>query len=386
MRAGLVTAAAFPIALGDECVGVIELYAGDAREPNAEVSALFATVGGQLAAYFARRRVRARARRSFDGAAALVVALDGDGRVEIANGTACAAFGFEEDDLVGRDWFAVAVPEPERAAARAAYASLLAGERAVFAKTPGIAWRWSLARDADGVAVGALGWGEPSPGEGEMGDAAGRRDRLHLVLLLQRLQPVPQPHTATEQDRDRHDVQMVDEPGGEELAEHRRATPDADVLARSGLPSGVECVCRRGVEEVERRAALHLQRRPRAMGQNERRGVERRILSPPSAPLRVVLPARRAELAGAHDLRADAVRVALGEGVVDADSAGGVRRDETELLPEAGREHPPVEPMAGVTERGVGGLAVTGAEAVERDRMWTTTETVGLPEPRPQSG
>ena len=118
VRAGLVTAAAFPIALGDECVGVIELYATDVREPNAEVSALFATVGGQLAAYFARRRVRARARRSFDGAAALVVALDTDGRVEIANGTACAAFGFEEDDLVGRDWFAVAVPEPRRAARR----------------------------------------------------------------------------------------------------------------------------------------------------------------------------------------------------------------------------------------------------------------------------
>ncbi len=68
VRAGLVTAAAFPIALGDECVGVIELYASDAREPNAEVSALFATVGGQLASYLARRRVRARARRSFDGA------------------------------------------------------------------------------------------------------------------------------------------------------------------------------------------------------------------------------------------------------------------------------------------------------------------------------
>ena len=93
VRAGLVTAAAFPIALGDECVGVIELYASDAREPNAEVSAMFATVGGQLASYLARRRVRARARRSFDGAEALVVALDADGRVEIANGTACAALG-----------------------------------------------------------------------------------------------------------------------------------------------------------------------------------------------------------------------------------------------------------------------------------------------------
>jgi PAS domain-containing protein len=161
VRAGLVTAAAFPIALGDECVGVIELYASDAREPNAEVSALFATVGNQLAAYFARRRVRARARRSFDGAAALVVALDTDGRVEIANGTACAAFGFEEDDLVGRDWFAVAVPEPERPAARAAYASLLAGTGATLPPMPGIDWRWSPARDTDGQPVGALGWGEP---------------------------------------------------------------------------------------------------------------------------------------------------------------------------------------------------------------------------------
>ena len=161
VRAGLVTAAAFPIAMGDECVGVIELYASDVREPNAEVSALFATVGGQLAAYFARRRVRARARRSFDGASALVVALDTDGRVEIANGTACAAFGFEEDDLVGRDWFAVAVPEPERAGARAAYAALLAGEGRTLPVAPGIAWRWSLSRDVDGVAIGALGWGEP---------------------------------------------------------------------------------------------------------------------------------------------------------------------------------------------------------------------------------
>ena len=58
-----------PDRVGDECVGVIELYATDVREPNAEVSAMFATVGGQLAAYLARRRKRARARRSFDGAA-----------------------------------------------------------------------------------------------------------------------------------------------------------------------------------------------------------------------------------------------------------------------------------------------------------------------------
>jgi hypothetical protein len=96
---------------------------------------------------------------------------------------------------------------------------------------------------------------------------------------------------------------VVDEPGGEELAEHRRATPDTDVLAGGGLPSGVECVCRRGVEEVERRTALHLQRRPRVMGQDVRRGVERRIVSPPPAPLRGVRQRRGGT--AAPDLRTD---------------------------------------------------------------------------------
>ncbi len=164
VRAGLVTAAAFPIAHGDECVGVIELYASDVREPNAEVSALFSTVGGQLAAYLARRRVRARARRSFDAAGALVVALDADGRVEIANGTACSAFGYAQDELLGRDWFATAVAEHERDAAREAFSRILAGDGTVgLPHTPGVSWRWSPSRDADGRPIGVLGWGEPRP-------------------------------------------------------------------------------------------------------------------------------------------------------------------------------------------------------------------------------
>ena len=135
-------------------------------------------------------------------------------------------------------------------------------------------------------------------------------------------------------------MQVVDEPGGEELTQHRRAASDADVLTRGRLPSGVECLRRRGVEEVERRTAVHLQWRARAMGQDVRWRVERRIVAPPSAPLRVVLPTRGAELAGAHDLRADAVLVTLGEGVVDAGSAGSVttQLDESEVIPESGRD------------------------------------------------
>jgi hypothetical protein len=81
--------------------------------------------------------------------------------VEIANGTACTVLGLAEDELLGRDWFALTVPEPDRAAARATFASLLTGEEAALASTPGVRWRWSPSHDADGRPIGALGWGEP---------------------------------------------------------------------------------------------------------------------------------------------------------------------------------------------------------------------------------
>jgi hypothetical protein len=122
---------------------------------------------------------------------------------------------------------------------------------------------------------------------------------------------------------------------------------------------GLERLGRGGVEEVERGAALHLDRGPWAVSEHEGRCVERRVRAPPALPVRVVLPAGRAELVGAHDLGADAVTVALGEGVVDAGGSAGI--------PEPGTEHPLVQPLARVAERGIGGLRLAGGESVERD-------------------
>jgi EAL domain-containing protein (putative c-di-GMP-specific phosphodiesterase class I) len=99
-RAGLMTVAAFPIAIADRCAGVIELYSTGVHEPNPEISAMFATVGGQVAQYLERRTPR----RWLDAAEAPLLALDNDGHVLLANENACALVGRSEDELLGSEW------------------------------------------------------------------------------------------------------------------------------------------------------------------------------------------------------------------------------------------------------------------------------------------
>ncbi len=115
-RAGLMTTAAFPIATGDRCAGVFEFYAAGVNEPNPEVSAMFGTVGGQLAQYLERRSPR----RWLDAAEAPLLALDPAGRVLLANHNACALAARTEDELVGAEWVDGAIVEAALAGGAAA--------------------------------------------------------------------------------------------------------------------------------------------------------------------------------------------------------------------------------------------------------------------------
>src|SRR5215218_2278520 len=190
-----------------------------------------------------------------------------------------------------------------------------------------------------------------------MRDSAGRGRGLDLVVLLEALQSVPEPHSPAEQDRDHRDVRVVDESGREEIADHRGASAETYVLAAGGLAGGLERLGRRSVDEVERRAALHLDRRPRVVGEDEDGCVERRVGTPPALPLRVLVPSGVAKLPGTHDLGTDPRTEPLGEDVVDAAASAG--------LPPPGGEHPLVQPIPGVTEMCVVALTLTCAEAVE---------------------
>jgi hypothetical protein len=121
-----------------------------------------------------------------------------------------------------------------------------------------------------------------------------------------------------------------------------------------------------GVEEVKRGTAVHLDGGPGMVGENKDRGVERRVVSPPSVPL-LVRPGSvvRAELAPPHDLGADARGPSAGESVVDAGAAAGLALHGAEGT---GREEPLVQPGSRMPKRGIQALPLTGAEPIQRHR------------------
>jgi diguanylate cyclase (GGDEF)-like protein/PAS domain S-box-containing protein len=186
LRAGLTAAVAFPIALADDCAGVIEFFADEIHEPDAQVAAMFATVGGQLAQYLERRRLQAdesrrvegmlraerdRAQRYLDVAGTMIVVLDRDGRILLINRKGGSVLDRSEDELLGEDWFELAVPEQERGPLRSGFDQLMRGEAPLVERlesavtTQGgelrtIAWHHTVLHDADGSVAGTLSSGE----------------------------------------------------------------------------------------------------------------------------------------------------------------------------------------------------------------------------------
>ena len=204
------------------------------------------------------------------------------------------------------------------------------------------------------------------PGEGDVGDAAGAVHGLDLEAVFERLQPIPEPFPAAQHDGHHDDVQVVDQAGGQELADSGRAAADADISASGGLARLRKRLGRAGVQEDKRGTAVHLDGGPGMVGEHKNRGMERRVISPPSVPL-LVRPGAvvGAELPPAHDPGADARSPGAGKSVIDAGAAAGLALHGVER---AGREQPLVQPDSRVPERGIQALPFAGAEPIQRHR------------------
>jgi diguanylate cyclase (GGDEF)-like protein/PAS domain S-box-containing protein len=95
----------------------------------------FAAVMGVWQAHGRARRAdqlsseHARAQQYLDVAGTLVVVLEPDGTVERVNRRTCEVLGWTEEELLGADWFDIAVPEDFRERARSNFDGPLSGVR-----------------------------------------------------------------------------------------------------------------------------------------------------------------------------------------------------------------------------------------------------------------
>ncbi|MGB5338335.1 MAG: PAS domain S-box protein [Gammaproteobacteria bacterium] len=69
-----------------------------------------------------------RAERYLDISEAIIVGLDADERISLMNRRGCKTLGLSEKELLGRNWFELAIPETERHHVHAVYQKIMAGE------------------------------------------------------------------------------------------------------------------------------------------------------------------------------------------------------------------------------------------------------------------
>jgi diguanylate cyclase (GGDEF)-like protein/PAS domain S-box-containing protein len=117
----------------------------------------------------ALRDERHKAQRYLDIAGAIIFVLDDDERLTLLNRAGQELLGYDESELLGRNWFDAVMPDAEREAAREAYHHVLSGEGdGAVHESPVltrdgerrvVAWRHVAMRDAAGRATATVSSG-----------------------------------------------------------------------------------------------------------------------------------------------------------------------------------------------------------------------------------
>lgn len=114
------------------------------------------------------RQEQEQAQRYLDVAEVILLALDLEGRITMINRKGCATLGWEERELLGRDWIDTCLPVRIRDKLSASFHNLLGGdlsyiENPILTKSGEerlIGWRNTLLRDEEGRITGTLSSGE----------------------------------------------------------------------------------------------------------------------------------------------------------------------------------------------------------------------------------
>jgi PAS domain S-box-containing protein len=131
-KAGLHAAFCFPIRSARGVLGVIEFFTHEPREPDEQLMDTMANIGNQIGQAVERRRdaealraKEARHRAMLEAALDCVVTMDHDGRVVDFNPAAERTFGYQAEEVVGREMAELIVPPELRARHRRGLARYL---------------------------------------------------------------------------------------------------------------------------------------------------------------------------------------------------------------------------------------------------------------------
>lgn len=118
------------------------------------------------------RRERDQTQKYLDTVEAIIVALNAEGNITLINKKGCRLLGYAEEELLGKNWFATCLPQPEGyQKVYSIFLKIIAGEIDTYeyAENPilacngelrHIAWHNALLRDEQGQIIGALSAGE----------------------------------------------------------------------------------------------------------------------------------------------------------------------------------------------------------------------------------
>jgi len=140
------------------------------------------------------------AQRYLDIAGVMLVANDAEGRVSLINRKGCQVLGYEQEEIIGKNWFDILIPESVRREVKAVFNKLMAGEvePAAYFENPIltrngeeriIAWHNVILKDGAGNSIGTLSSGEDIT-ERRQGEEALRASEERYRLLAENVRDV----------------------------------------------------------------------------------------------------------------------------------------------------------------------------------------------------
>jgi len=119
----------------------------------------------------AARNEKERAERYLHISRAMILGLDGEGNVNLINPRGCEILGYEEAEIMGRNWFDTVIPEAERGTVQTVFLEVISGEsepltyyeNEILDKNGDvhyIAWNNTVQKNSDGDIIGTLSSGQ----------------------------------------------------------------------------------------------------------------------------------------------------------------------------------------------------------------------------------